>query len=101
MTSRAALFSTVATAVYTLAFYGNWPRFRYYLNSGFHLAPQPESAGHVIFWYGWLATAAVIGALAALLAPRKMLAGVPEELGWMVPVAMVIATLAYEKRWFF
>lgn len=101
MTSRAALFSIVAAVIYTLAYYSNWPQLRYYLNTGFHLTPQPATAGHVIFWYGWLGTAVAGGALVVLIMPRNLLARLPAELGWVVPIVMVIAAALYEKRWFF
>jgi hypothetical protein len=100
MIGRAALFSMVATIVYTAAFYANWPQLYYYLNTGFHFAPQPEAAGHVIFWYGWLATAAAAGAVVAVAVPKKLLARLPIELGWMAPIAATVAALAYEMRWF-
>lgn len=95
------LFSAVAGIAYTLAEYFDWPLFRYYLAGGFSLTDLPDSAGHVIHWYGWIATAVLAGAVAAALAPRRLLARIPADISWMVLIATMLAVLVYEKRWFF
>jgi hypothetical protein len=99
--ARAMLFSIVGAATYVLAEYFNWPLFRYYLHGGFHFAEQPQSAGHVIHWYGWIATAALAGLVAALIAPKRLAARLPADLTWMALIALIAAVLVYEKRWFF
>lgn len=98
---RAMLFSVVAATTYVLAEYFNWPLFRYYLNGGFHFAEQPQTAGHVIHWYGWIATAVLAGAVAAAIAPRRLAARLPADTTWMVLIALVTAVMVYERRWFF
>jgi hypothetical protein len=100
MTSRARLFSIVAVMAYTAAYYFNWPQLRYYVGAGFDLT-SPPPGGKIIFWYGWLGAAILAGAAAAFLTPEKLRRRLPADLGWMVPIAMVIAAILYEKRWFF
>lgn len=99
--ARAMLFSAVAATTYVLAEYFNWPLFRYYLSDGFHFTEQPQSAGHVIHWYGWIGTAILAGLLVAALAPRRLLARLPADMAWMVLIALITAVMVYERRWFF
>lgn len=99
--ARAMLFSVVAATTYVLAEYFNWPLFRYYLQGGLHFTEQPQTAGHVIHWYGWIATAALAGLAAAALTPKRLAARLPADLTWMVLIALVAAVMVYEKRWFF
>ena len=64
-------------------------------------SPSKERAdGFPIFWYGWLATAVVIGAIAAWVTPRRWACRLPFDLSWIVPIVMIVAALTYEKRWF-
>jgi hypothetical protein len=58
------------------------------------------ATGFPIFWYGWLATAVVIGAIAAWMLPRRWARRLPFDLSWIVPIVMIVAALTYEKRWF-
>jgi hypothetical protein len=98
---RLLVFSLAASAGYTLAYYFNWPLLIYYpvVNEA-HLARQGSADGFPIFWYGWLGTAVVIGAIAALVMPRRWARRLPLELAWIVSTVMVVAALTYEKRWF-
>jgi hypothetical protein len=98
--ARAMLFSMAAMIAYTIAEYGNWSFLRYYLETGFSLGAQGDSAGHFILWYGWVATAALAGLAVAALAPKKLLARLPADLVWMVMIAAILAVAVYEKRWF-
>ena len=98
--ARLMLFSLTACIVYTLAYYFDWSLFRYYLGSGtFEVSPSAE-AGAPILWYGWLATAVLAGALAALLIPKQAVARLSPELTWLVPAAALLAAFMYELRWF-
>lgn len=99
--SRLLVFSLTASTGYTLAYYFNWPLLIYYpVVNELHLVRQGRADGLPIFYYGWLATAVVIGAVAACLTPRRWAQRLPFDLSWIVPVVMIVAALTYEKRWF-
>ena len=98
---RAMIFSLVASLTYTLAYYFDWSLFQYYLAvNRFHFSPQGAEAGPPILWYGWLATACLAGALAALIVPKRLAARLSPDLLWLVPAVLIVAALMYEKRWF-
>jgi hypothetical protein len=95
------MFSLAACVAYTLAFYFDWSLFRYYPAEGrFHISAMPDSAGPPILWYGWLATAVLIGGAVAIAAPRRLLAWLSADLVWLIPVVTVLAAVMYELRWF-
>ncbi len=99
--SRAMIFSLVACIVYTLAYYFDLSLFQYYMaENRFHISPQGPQAGPPILWYGWLATAALAGAIAAVILPKALAARLSPDLLWLVPAVLIVAALMYEKRWF-
>lgn len=94
-------FSLAALIAYTLAYYFDWPLFRFYLASGqFSVMPLPESAGPPILLYGWVLTAVLAGLLFSMLVPRTLAARMPPDLLWLVPIAAMAAAFFYELRWF-
>ena len=97
------IFSIVFGIAYGLCFYFNYALFRYYPQTGaFHFADQPpESSGPPIFWYGWMATAALVSALVAVAVPRRWAARMWHGWAWVIPAAVIAVVLFYEKRWFF
>lgn len=98
---RAMIFSLVACVTYTLAYYFDWSLFQYYvIENRFHVTPQSEAAGPPILWYGWLASAALAGAVASLIVPKRLAARLSADLLWLVPAVLIVAALMYEKRWF-
>jgi hypothetical protein len=98
---RLLLFSLAASAGYTLAYYFNWPLIVYYpIVNELHFVRQGRADGFPILYYGWLATAVVIGVIIATVTPRRWAQRLPFDLGWIVPIVMIIAALTYEKRWF-
>ena len=99
--TRWMIFSLAASVAYTLAYYFDWSLFQYYLaENRIHFSPQGLSAGPPILWYGWLATAVLIGAATAGIVPKRLAARLPADLLWLVPVVLIVAALMYEKRWF-
>ena len=95
------VFSLTASIAYTTAYYLDWPLFRYYLGSDtFSFGVQAESAGAPILWYGWLAIAALIGALFAAIVPGRVASQLPPDLLWIIPATTTIAAFLYELRWF-
>ena len=105
------VFSIVFGVVYTLCFYLQsvyplspwWAPFRYYPSiEEWHLERQPpETAGPAILWYAWLAEAFLASVVIALVVPRKLADRVPHASVWVLPAALIVAILVYEKRWFF
>ena len=62
-------FAAAYAVAYYLAVYYNLALFSYGPAVGeWTLFNRPASAGPTMFWYGWLATAAIIAALVGLLA---------------------------------
>ena len=58
-------------------------------------------AGPAILWYSWLVCALVVSALLTVLTPRRLAERVGQGWVWAVPAALLIATLVYERRWFY
>jgi hypothetical protein len=77
--------------------------FRYYpVLGGFYRESQPlATAGPAILWYSWLFGAAVISLAISLAVPRKWAERVPHGWVWVVPAALLVAILVYERRWFY
>jgi hypothetical protein len=95
------MFSVAACVAYTLAYYFDWSLFQFYVgDNSFHTGVQPVSAGAPILWYGWLATAVLVGAVVALLAPPRLVAPALPDLLWLIPAVAILAAFFYEKRWF-
>lgn len=98
---RLMVFSLVFCVAYVAAYYFGLSLFAYYpVEHTLRLIGAAQSGDQVVLWYGWLASAGLVGALAALLVPRRWAALIPPDLLWLTGVVLVIAVLAYEKRWF-
>ena len=99
---RAMVFSATFGVVYALCFYFNWPLFAFYpqVNEAHFSSQLIETAGPPILWYGWLATAGLASAAAALIVPRGISDRFWNGWAWIVPAAVVVVILIYEKRWF-
>ena len=100
--ARYAVFTLVATVAYVLAYNFNWALFRYYplLNKVSLEALPAKTSGPTMMYYGWMATAAIAGLIAALIVPSKIAAKLPSSVAWVVPLLLVAFTLVYEKHWF-
>jgi glucan phosphoethanolaminetransferase (alkaline phosphatase superfamily) len=99
---RYAIFSIVFGVAYTVAFYFNLALFKFYpLVGAFHMTDQGKEAGPPISWYGWLATALVVSLPVSLLTPRRLADRLSPSWAGLIPVALVVLVLIYEKRWFF
>jgi len=98
---RLSAFSLAGLIAYTLAYYFDWPLFRFYLGSGqVSVGPLPDSAGPPILLYGWVSTAVLAGLLVSMVVPRSLTARIPPDLLWLIPIAAMAAALLYELRWF-
>ncbi|HYM19168.1 MAG TPA: hypothetical protein VEU06_11435 [Micropepsaceae bacterium] len=95
------MFSLFACVTYTLAYYFDWSLFQYALaENRFYFFVQDSGSGPPILWYGWLATAVLGGAAGAVIVPPRLSAKLPGDLVWLLPLAVIVAALIYEKRWF-
>jgi hypothetical protein len=91
----AVTFAAVYAAVYYFAVDYNWALFSYGPATGQWLwFNQAASDGPTMYWYGWIATSAIAGAMAGLIAcwfpgnPGKWLWS---GLAWLVPVCSIAA----------
>jgi hypothetical protein len=100
----ATVFAAAYSIIYVLAVNYNWALFTYAPATG-KLGPllTPATDGPTMYWYGWIATAAIgggiVAALAALL-PESAAKRVPPQLCWAVPIVMVLV-IAYLLRGYF
>jgi hypothetical protein len=101
-TGAPLIFTMLFVVSYSLCFYYNWPLFSYYPQvKEFHLSAQLQNQlGPPILWYGWLATAALVGGVVAVVVPRQLARRLWPGLAWAVPGGVILAILIYEKRWF-
>jgi len=104
------VFSILFGVVYTLCFYLQgayplspwWAPFRYYpAIAEWHVERQPpETAGPAILWYAWLAEAFVFSALVSVVVPRRLADRISAGSVWIIPAALIVVILVYERRWF-
>jgi hypothetical protein len=87
-------FAAAFSVVYVLAVENNWALFSYAPATGvFAPLATPAAAGPTMYWYGWIATAAIAaGVIAAVasLVPESLARWVWPGLSWAVPVAVLI-----------
>jgi hypothetical protein len=94
------IFSIVFGVIYVAAFYFDLALFRYYPAAREFHWTRTDGIGVVILWYGWIATAALASAAIAFAVPRTMAERLWSGWAWIVPTAVVLVTLIYERRWF-
>lgn len=98
------VFSVAFAVLYLAAVEYNLALFTYHAQIGqWGWLAQPVRSGPAMYWYGWLATAALgstIVAALALAVPRDMLERVPGWLVWLVPL-IAMAAFAIILRGFF
>jgi hypothetical protein len=94
-------FAAVYAAAYYVAVYYNLALFSYGPAVGeWTLFNHPASAGPTMFWYGWIATAAIGAAAAGLIAcmlPESIGKQIWPGLAWLAPLCS-IAAIAYLLR---
>ncbi|HVZ27191.1 MAG TPA: hypothetical protein VG798_00910 [Rhizomicrobium sp.] len=101
MNARVTIFSLTGIPVYIAGYYFDRPLFFYYPEIGHISVRAAAGAGPAIMWFGWLASALLIGVLFSFLVPRRWSLRVPFDLTWMIFIAAFLAVFIYEKRWFF
>jgi hypothetical protein len=98
--SRLTVFSIVFGILYFLSFYYDLALFRFYPEVSQFTLLRNDKLGVVILWYGWIATSAIASACIAFAVPRTIADRLSPGWAWIVPTAVVIGMLVYERRWF-
>lgn len=99
---RLMMFSLASSVAYVFAYYFNISLFEYYpLTGELRFGSATDPTGQTVHLYGWLASAALVGAAVALVLPRSWAARIPPDLIWAFAVVLVVAVFMYERRWFF
>ena len=99
-------FAVGFAVYYALAFEYNWPMFTYFpAIDEWHwgLVLGSDDRGPPMHWYGWMAYAAVTGAVLgglSLLLPSRQTENIWAVLCWAVPLGAILF-LAYVERQFF
>jgi hypothetical protein len=94
------IFSILFGIVYLICFYTNWTLFRYYPNVRQFTIDDRANMGAPILWYGWLVAAALVSGAVAFAVPRRSAERLWHGWVWIIPAALVLALLVYERRWF-
>ena len=98
--SRLTIFSIMFGVFYFASFYYDLALFRYYPEPAqFHLL-RNDTLGVVILWYGWIATSALASAAIAFAVPKSIADRLSPSWAWIIPTAVVVGMLIFERRWF-
>jgi hypothetical protein len=96
-------FTIVYAVLYALSFPYDLQLFMYYPATGeFSWTALPATSGPPINWYGWMATAAIGGLIAAALAcllPERWSARLA-SLSWIAPLAAMVVLTYLARHWF-
>jgi hypothetical protein len=112
--SRAFPAFAVAFAIYyapAYAFTGanssfSWPLFTYFPAIDewrWGLVPGNDDIGPPMWWYGWMASAAIVGLIAAVIAlllPARMTEKFWALAAWVVPLVAFVFLWNWERVWF-
>ncbi len=100
----AGTFAAAYAVLYVLAVMQNWALLTYHpATNTFALLTGKASAGPSMYWYGWMATAAIGAALLAALVsllPEGLTRRIWPGFAWAVPIC-VIAAFAFLLRGYF
>jgi len=101
----AIVFAVVYALVYALAVWKNYALFTYHpaLNE-FGFGVQKPKDGPAMYWYGWMATAGIAGALGgfvACLMPDTAARRLWPGLAWLVPLCAMLFFAWLLRGYFF
>lgn len=98
-------FAAAYAILYVLAVENNWALFTYHPISGqFHWLVQRAAEGPSMFWYGWMATAALGALIIALLVsllPGGLTNRLSVSLSWSIPLAVMLVFVYIMRDFFF
>ena len=84
----------------------SWPLFTYFPAIDqwrWFLIPGTDNSGPPMWWYGWIASAALVGlvfALISLALPERAFQRIWATLVWIVPIGAFLFLLNWELAWF-
>jgi hypothetical protein len=91
----ATVFAVVFAIVYVIAVDRNYALFTYHpITYTFGLWVQPPGDGPAMYWFGWMATSALAGGVAGLLAsllPQGVTRRLWSGWSWLVPLCVIVA----------
>jgi hypothetical protein len=100
------VFATAYAVLYLAAMYYNLALFTYYPAAkqfALLVPATPQAPGPAMFWYGWIASAA-LGALAlsllSLLAPARWATRLWPGWSWVVPTVVFVMLIVILRGWF-
>lgn len=104
----ALVFGIAFAVLYTVCDMAAWPLFTYHPGTGridLGYARARRDEGPAMYWYGWIATAAIgaalLGALATLL-PAGLRQRIPLAWSWVIVIVLLpvlIYSLKFYWRW--
>ena len=98
------LFSIAFAPLYAAAMYFNIAMFVYYPQvNELHWHDRPDLPGPAMYWYGWIAYAALGGAIVLGLAsflPARFVDRVALRGAWIAPLASILFILYVIREWF-
>jgi hypothetical protein len=88
-------FAAAFAVVYFFAVAYNWALFSYGPAVGqWTLFTQPASAGPTMYWYGWIATSALVAsgvAAVAAFSPERLTHWLWPGFAWLIPIGSIAA----------
>lgn len=100
----ATVFTVVYAVVYVIAVWKNYALFTYHpLAGSVALGVEKPQDGPAMYWYGWMATAAIGAVIACAIAsvvPERMAKRFSAGWSWAVPIGVLIF-FAYLLRGYF
>ncbi|MDB5807477.1 MAG: hypothetical protein JWN73_4799 [Betaproteobacteria bacterium] len=98
------VFSLATVIAYVVAVIYNYALFTYHPATGeFGLGVEKARDAPAMYWYGWIATSTITGAVAGLIAcalPQGLTRRLPAALAWLAPLIATLV-LGYLLRNFF
>ena len=101
----AIVFAVVYAVAYTLAVWKNYALFTYHpAIYEWGLGVQKAKDGPAMYWYGWMATSAIVASIAGVLAsllPAAAQRRVWPGLAWLVPLCAMLFFAWLLRGYFF
>ncbi len=101
----AVVFAITSPVIYVMCEMQNWPLFTYQPATNrvdWFFVPAVRDQGPAMYWYGWIANAAIASGVLSVLAmmlPERVVNRIPMSLVWIVPLA-ALPVLVYALRFF-
>lgn len=101
-TFSAPVFSLVLGYGYAIAVYINYPLFRYFpLVKQFTMHEiTDKSFGPAMYYYGWIAIAAIPALLLSIVVPKRLGDRIPLAAFWILPFVMLLSGWYRDRSWF-